>query len=137
MNESQIQLALEASNVGLWQLDLGTQQFLATEHWKQVYGLSPDAPVTFERFLSMIHPDDRERFEAVNTRAHADPTISYDVQFRIIQPDGSVRWVISRLQYLVDVPNQSGLMIGSALDITEVKKAQEQVVEILEGRNHC
>ncbi len=132
MNDAQIDLALELSGVGLWRYDLGTQHFLATEHWKQLYGLPPDAPVTFESFLSMVHPDDHARIEEVITRARV-ASGTHEVQFRITRPDGSLRWLISRLQSIADAPNQSSCLIGSAMDITEVKEAEEQISQILES----
>ncbi|MBO0783751.1 MAG: PAS domain-containing protein, partial [Ktedonobacteraceae bacterium] len=132
MNDAQIQLALELSGVGLWRYDLGTQHFVATEQWKQLYGLSPDDPVTFERFLALVHPEDRAQIEEVKTHARAEPG-PHNIQFRITRPDGSLRWMISRLQYLADVPSQSRHLIGSALDITEVKATEEQITQILES----
>ncbi|HEX7735120.1 MAG TPA: PAS domain S-box protein [Ktedonobacteraceae bacterium] len=132
MNDAQIQLALEASGVGLWRYHLGTQHFVATEQWKRLYGLPPDAPVTFERFLGLVHPEDQARIEEVITRVCAEPD-PHDVQFRIIRPDGSLHWILSRLQSLSNVPNQPSLLIGSALDITEAKEAEEQITQILES----
>ena len=132
MNDAQIQLALVTSGVGLWRYNLGTQHFVATEQWKRLHGLPPDAPVTFETFLALVHPDDRARIEEVETRACVEPG-THGVQFRITRPDGSLHWMISRLQYLADVLNQSGHLIGSAMDITEVKAAEEQITQILES----
>lgn len=133
MNDAQIHLALEASGVGLWRYNLGTQHFVATKQWKRLYGLPPDAPVTFETFLALVHPEDRAQVEKLKTRAHLEP-ITYEVQqFRIILPDGSVRWISSRLQSLADAPNRSKRLIGSALDITEAKAAEEQITQILES----
>ena len=133
MNDAQIHLALEASGVGLWRYNLGTQHFVATKQWKRLYGLPPDAPVTFETFLALVHPQDRAQIEDLKTRARVEP-ITYEVQqFRITRPDGNVRWISSRLQSLADVPNSSKRLIGSALDITDVKKAEEQITQILES----
>ncbi|HEU5380367.1 MAG TPA: PAS domain S-box protein [Ktedonobacteraceae bacterium] len=132
MNEAQIHLALETSGVGLWRYHLGTHLFAATEQWKRLYGLALDAPVTFERFLELVYTEDRARIEDVMTRVRVEP-IPHDVQFRITRPDGSVRWILSRLQSLSEVPNQPGRLIGSALDITETKEAEEQITQILES----
>src|SRR5579885_383165 len=132
MNDVQRQLALETSGVGLWRYHLGTQHFVATPQWKQLYGLPPDAPVTFETFLALVHADDRARIEEVCTRAGDEPG-THNVQFRITRPDGSLHWITSRLQSMADVSNQSSVLIGSALDITEVKAAEERVTQILES----
>lgn len=133
MNDAQIQLALESSGVGLWRYDLGTQHFVATEQWKRLYGLPPDAPVTFERFLALVHPEDRAQIEEARTRARVEPDFHETYRFRSTQPDGSMRWMLSRVQSVPDVPNQSSHLIGSALDITEAKEAEEQIIQIFES----
>lgn len=133
MNDAQIHLALETSGVGLWRYDLGTQHFLATDQWKRLYGLTPDTPVTFERFLALVHPEDRAQIEEARTRARVEPDFQDTHRFRITQPDGSMRWMLSRVQSLSNVPNQSNHLIGSTLDITEAKEAEEQIIQIFES----
>lgn len=132
MNDAQMQLALETSGIGLWRYHLGTQHFVATQQWKRLYGLPPAAPVAFETFLALVHSDDRAQIEEVCTRAYVEPG-THDVQFRITRLDGSLHWMTSRLQSMADIPNQSSMLIGSALDITEVKAAEERVTQILES----
>ncbi len=89
MSEAQRQLAMEASGVGLWDLDLVTRHFVATEQSKRLYGLTNDAQVTFEKFLALVHHDDRTCIDELVTRARTEST-TYDVQFRLIRPDGSL-----------------------------------------------
>ncbi|GHO63410.1 hypothetical protein KSC_023020 [Ktedonobacter sp. SOSP1-52] len=132
MNEAQIHLAMETSAVGLWQYNLSTRHFMATEQWKRLYGLQPDAPVTFGAFLALVHPEDRARIENAITQTHT-ANFTCSQQFQVLRPDGSLRWMTSQLQYLADVPNQSGRLIGSAMDITELKETQERVTAILKS----
>src|SRR5262249_30488738 len=126
MNEAQVQLAMETSGVGLWQYNMNTQQFVATEQWKRLFGLPPDAAVTYNLFLSLVHPDDRAQIAEIDAQACVRHT-RYEAQFRIIRPDGSLRWLTSQLQSIADFSNYSCLLIGSAMDITRVKAAEEQI----------
>jgi len=132
MSEAQIQLALEASGVGMWNYDLVTRRFVATEQWKRLFGLPHDAPLTLESFLAPVHPADRANIEKLVSQARTTHK-TYDVRFRLIQPDGSLRWLTSRLQYISDNTNQSSHLIGSAMDITEQKQATERTAAILES----
>ncbi|HET8843822.1 MAG TPA: PAS domain S-box protein, partial [Ktedonobacteraceae bacterium] len=133
LNDIQTHLALETSGVGLWWHDLGTQQFKATQQWKKLFGLPPDAPVTFETFLALVHPEDRAQIEEGQTRARAEPGTHEIQPFRITRPDGSIRWITGRLQAFEDIPNQPCRLLGSSLDITEAKAAEEQISQILES----
>ncbi|HEU5382478.1 MAG TPA: PAS domain S-box protein [Ktedonobacteraceae bacterium] len=132
MNEAQIHLALETSGVGLWRYDLATQQFVATEQWKRLYGLPPAAPVTFKTFLTLVHPDDRAHFEEIISQARARRA-SCQIEFRIMWPDESVRWLTSQLQCVADASHRPDHLIGSVMDITELKAAEERVISILES----
>jgi PAS domain S-box-containing protein len=133
MNDAQIQLALKMSGVGLWRYHLGTQLFVATEQLKRLYGLPPDAPVTFEILLNLIHPEDRAQIEEAKTQVSVEPDFHDVHQFRITRPDGNVRWMLSQLRSIADVPNRSSHLIGSTLDITKVKEAEEKITQILES----
>jgi PAS domain S-box-containing protein len=132
MSDTQIQLAVEASGMGMWTYDLVTQHFVATEQWKRLFGLPNDTPITFESFLAHVHHDDRACIEDLAAHARTENK-TYNVQFRLIGLDGKLHWVTSRLKYISDKTNQSSHLVGSAIDITEQKQAEERVVAILES----
>ena len=132
LSDAQTKLAMQTLGVGLWQYDLALQQFVATDQWRQLYGLSPDAPLSLHAFLALVYPNDRARIEDTITHLRSEHAISED-QFRIIRPDGHLRWLMSRVQYLADPSNQAGYLIGSTVDVTELKAEQERTTEILES----
>ena len=128
MSEAQIHLAVKASGVGMWHHDLVTRQFVATDQSKRLFGIAGDAPITFESVLALVHPDDRARIDELRARALAEKK-DYDVEYRVIWPDGSLHWLTSRARYLFDIDNQPGDLIGATIDITELKQAEESLRE--------
>ena len=128
MSEAQIHLAVKASGVGMWHHDLVTQQFVATDQGKRLFGVASDAPITQEGFLPLVHPDDQARIYELRARALAEKK-DYDSEYRVIWPDGSLHWLTSRARYLFDIDNQPSDLIGAAIDITELKQVEEALRE--------
>jgi PAS domain S-box-containing protein len=128
MSEAQIQLAVKASGVGMWHHDLLTRQFVATDQSKRLFGIAGDAPITFESVLALVHPDDRARISELRARALAEQK-DYDSEYRVIWPDGSLHWLMSRARCLYDIHNQPSDLIGATINITELKQAEEALRE--------
>jgi PAS domain S-box-containing protein len=116
----------------MWHHDFVTQQFIATDQYKRLLGIASDAPLTYERFLAVVHPDDRARISALRARALTEKK-DYEVEYRVIWPDGSLNWLTSRARYLFDIDNQPSDLIGAAITITELKQAEARIAAILES----
>ncbi|HEX4715455.1 MAG TPA: PAS domain-containing protein, partial [Ktedonobacteraceae bacterium] len=128
MSAAQIQLAVKASGVGMWHHDLVTHHFVATNQYKELCGIASDAPLTYEHLLALIHPDDRALIQELRARALAEKK-DYHVEYRVIWPDGSLHWLMSRARYLYDIHNQPNYLIGATINITELKQAEEALRE--------
>ena len=93
--EERLKLAADAAEVGMWMLDVEGGRFWATERARQIFGYSPETDVTFDRFLESVQPDCREPVtEAV--RGAVEDGREVDIEYRILHPDGSERWIHSR-----------------------------------------
>ena len=92
-SEERLRFALEAAAMGTWDWDLATQAVRWSANVERLHGLPPGAfDSTFASYEREIHPDDRARVLASVGRAIADG-VPHDVEYRIVAPDGSVRWV--------------------------------------------
>lgn len=122
---ARLTLALEASNAGIWEWDLETNEnYWSDELWK-VYGLEPHscAP-SYEAWRQLVHPDDRELAEQI-VQAAAEKGKDLMVEFRIRRNDGSIRWILSQGRLLRLTPGKPGRFIGIAVDITERRHAED------------
>lgn len=117
---------VEATGLGLWEYDVAADKLSWSDRTKALYGLPPETEITFERYRAAIHPDDRGRTIAAYEAARDTPGGGdFSFEHRAVAPDGQVRWVLAhgRVIYRNDAP---ALVLGSSLDITERKRAEEQ-----------
>jgi PAS domain S-box-containing protein len=125
-SEEKLQLAIDATDLGLWDYNLVTDTLLWSDRLKAFYGLPPDAKVTFGTFEQTSHPDDRERILRTYEAA-LDPASGghFKIEHRIMAPDGSVRWLLASGQVLFEGSGKPVRCIGTALDITDRKHAEQ------------
>jgi PAS domain S-box-containing protein len=128
MSEAQLQLALKASGVGIWDWNLLTKRAVFTDQMATHLGLSPETSARYERFLACIHPDDREKVKRTHQRILAEKT-EYRTEYRTIWPDGSIHWLLARGRCIDDLHGKPIHLLGAAMDITELKQAEEAMLE--------
>jgi PAS domain S-box-containing protein len=125
-SEAQLRLATTAGGIGIWDFDPRTGQLRWDERCKTMFGLSPDAEITYEAsFLAGLHPDDRDRCDMAVRRA-LDPGGSGEVniEYRTIGvEDGIERSIVAKGGTLFegDIPVR---FIGTVVDISERKKTE-------------
>jgi two-component system cell cycle sensor histidine kinase/response regulator CckA len=126
-----LDLANEAAGLGTWDHNLVTGEL----HWdaraKALFGLPPDALVTYGGWVEAIHPEDLLTAEEALERALRERQ-PFSTEYRVIRPDGSIHWlaVIGRGSYGpgTGIPLR---MRGILLDITERKRTEERLQEVL------
>jgi PAS domain S-box-containing protein len=125
--EERLRLATEAADIGWWDVEAGHGRLSWPPRVKAMFGISPEVPVTMDDFYNGLHPDDHDRVAAVYAGA-ADPARRelYDVEYRTIgKEDGILRWVSAKGRGVFDETGSCKRVIGTAIDITERKLAQE------------
>jgi PAS domain S-box-containing protein len=128
-SEQRLMLAQSAAHMGLWERDLRTNVKTISGEYAKLYGLAPDHPaLTYEEWLSLIHPDDRERLE-IDIQASIERTGSWDTEFRVVRPDGSVRWLLTKGTVFLDDSGEPVRRAGVNLDITERKQIEAALRE--------
>jgi PAS domain S-box-containing protein len=122
-SEERLRFALEASSVGTWEWHLSSQSVQWSANLEQLHGLPPGTfDGTFDSYVREIHPDDRERVLASQRRAIAEGS-PYDVEYRIVAPDGTVRWVEGKGR--VELENGTPVrMTGVCIVVTRRKEAE-------------
>ena len=123
-SEADLHLALDAAHLGHWNWNIATGAVSWSARCKALYGLPPDAEMTYDRFLSIVHPEDRERINAAMNRA-VETRAEYDVEKRVVWPDGSFHWNASRGRVFSDATGRDLQMAGVTIDITERKQAEQ------------
>ncbi len=124
-SEERLSLALAASGVGTWHWKLASDTITWDPHICRLFGLKPeDAPRSYDAVMPLIHASDRERVGDEVTRSLKDKD-DYQSEFRVIWPDGSLHWLLSRGKVYRDAGGQAMRMTGVCWDITERREAEE------------
>jgi len=125
-SEERLQLAAEAAEVGMWMLDVEGGRFWATDRARQIFGYAADTDVTMERFLESVHSVCREPVREAVRRAIEDGH-EVDIEYKIVLPDGSERWIHSRGRMQpASAENPAGLL-GVSIDVTERKGSENEL----------
>jgi PAS domain S-box-containing protein len=132
-SEQRLRLALETGRIGLWVWN--STDVANSGDWsprlKEIFGLPRHAEVTHEMFLECVHPEDRGRVNAGVMQALAGANAGeYRCEYRAIPPPaGELRWVTARGQAFFDAEGRAIRFIGTVMDITERKLAEQSMVE--------
>jgi PAS domain S-box-containing protein len=130
-SEERLRVALDAARLGAWQLDLSTGQMNCTPLCKSIFGLAPEAEFTYDTLLGMVHPDDRAPMRESVERALTERD-TYRAEYRVVRPDGSLRWVLASGRGDYDARGEPRGMVGVALNITDRKLAEQEREQLLQ-----
>jgi PAS domain S-box-containing protein len=122
-SEERLRFVLDATSMGIWDWDLTTNRVQWSDNLERIHGLAPGTfDGTFASYEREIHPEDRDRVLASAQRALSEG-VPHDVEYRIVAPDGSVRWCEGKGQ----VEYQDGRpvrMTGVCMMVTPRKEAE-------------
>lgn len=116
------------AHFGWWERDFTTNRVTLSEEVSRIFGVQPvDLPQWHERWLKLIHPEDRAKAaEAAAVALHPGGP-RYDVEYRVARPDGSVRVIRSQGDVTWDDTGRPLRQFGVMLDITELRRAEQEL----------
>jgi PAS domain S-box-containing protein len=126
-SEERLRLASEAAGFGTYDYKLPAGDVYWSPSLRRIAGVEGEKLLTLDAVLGIVYPDDRDML-ARHIAGYSSETDRRTLEFRIVRPDGSVRWLLDRGQAMPDKrPASNGWrIIGTALDITERKQAEER-----------
>ena len=132
-SEGRLRAALEASSTSTFCWDMHTNGVECDEGLFHLFGVDPaTAAGSFELFVSLIHPDDRDRVIAGALRCAAEG-VDLDEEFRIVRQDGTVRWAVDKAKTVFDDDGKPRYLIGACVDVTERRLRDEQFRALAES----
>ncbi len=128
-NELLLTKSQQIAHFGSWEFNLVNNQVYWTDELYRIYGLKPKSiEITNEIHISMIHPEDVGIINnaTVNLLKNHQP---YQINFRIIRPDGTIRIVNEQAEVLLDDTNKPIKILGIGHDVTEQKQAENEIIK--------
>jgi len=130
-SEARLANAQRIAKLGHWEWDLATGGVQRSEEIYAIVGRTRDElPATHRAFLETLHADDRPLFEEAIERA-MDRRQPFNLDFRVVRPDGSIRIVHQQTELEYDGAGNVRRMLGTTQDITERKRAEEQIRQLV------
>jgi len=124
-SEALLAEAQHIGEVGSWEWDVAADTLVWTDQLFRLYGMAPQStPLDCAALLERAHPDDRPAIRATLGRASHDHR-PFRLEYRVVWPDGSVRWLDGRGSVVADRAGKVVKVVGTAQDITETKLAEE------------
>jgi len=126
-SQEHLRLALSASRMGTWNWNIQTGKISWSDNLETLFGLEPgEFDGSFEMFAARLHQDDRDRLLAAVEHAVATGE-DYDIEFRVVSPNGTIRWALSQGKVFYDENGQPMQMAGIDLDISDRKQVEEEL----------
>lgn len=141
-SEQRLRLALEAAELGTWDVDPETRRLEWSARCKVLFGLPEDAAIDYREFLARLHPEDREQVDrAVESALDPANGGTYDVEYRTLTPSGVQRWVRANGRAFFSSEGRPTRFIGTMQDIGDRKQRDAERAELLhaarQAREHA
>ena len=125
----QLLYAAESAEIGLWFWDLAEEKIYSTPKCNEFLEISPFEAISYEDFLEVVHPDDRQTLvdaflESQNKGAE------YDVEYRVIYSDGNIHWLSTRGKTYLDTDGKPASIMGVVRRITDRKNADKELSRV-------
>jgi PAS domain S-box-containing protein len=128
-SEGKLEEAQRIAHVGHWDIDLDADRSNGSDETFRILGLPPrEEGITSAEFKQLIHPDDWESIAQARMSAQRGDR-PYDLEYRVVRPDGELRFVHSRGDVTRDESGRPRYMFGTVQDVTERKRAEEELRE--------
>jgi PAS domain S-box-containing protein len=129
-----LRLALAASGMATWDWEVETGQVRWSDEMGPLYGLPlGTAGIDSDSYFGLIHPDDRALVRAAD-RAALDGSDAYEVDFRVVLPDGAVRWLAGRGSVVErDAAGEARRIVGVTMDVSARRQAEAERLRLAEA----
>lgn len=128
VSNQQLNAAQEIAHIGHWQWDVGLNKVSWSDQLYKIYGTQPGGEISYESYLEKLHPEDKEFVHSNVQRAFLEgqfPSFTH----RLLMPDGAEKIIQSNGEVITNEQGKVVKMIGTAQDVTEVQKSQQQLKE--------
>jgi PAS domain S-box-containing protein len=128
-SENLLNRSQEIAHLGSWELDLINDRLIWSDEVYRIFGLKPrEFGATYEAFLEVVHPDDRDAVDKAFSGSLSEGRNSYEIEHRVVRKQtGEIRVVYEKCYHLRDKSGKVIRSIGMVHDVTEQKKAEQEM----------
>src|SRR6266576_3055581 len=127
-SEGRAALAADAAHLGVWEFDPATNEVWVSDELRDLFQITPGTDVDYAAFQERVYPDDQPLHNSAIKRA-IETKGSYEIEYRVLLQDGTVRWISGRARCMSDGDGRSTRLLGVSMDVTERKQAENEAME--------
>lgn len=124
VRDERFRLGIEGAGIGIWDLDLSTHRLLWSRTTRKLFGVPDELPLSYELFLSLLEPQDREQTDQAIKRS-AETGCDFDMQYHVGGRSHLHKWVRARGSIVRDQEGLAGHLSGLVIDIDDQKQIEE------------
>jgi PAS domain S-box-containing protein len=127
---TQLALAGKAGLVATFAYDVKTGRVQISEGYAAIYGFAEGTTeIARSQWRALVFPDDLERLESLRRQAFADRQREYGLEYRIMLPDGGVRWIETRSFVSYDGEGHAQRVVGVNIDVTDRRRMEQALTD--------
>jgi two-component system CheB/CheR fusion protein len=142
-SKERLNLAVEAAEMGTWDFNLLTKEFILDQRCKSLFGLSPDDQIDFKQYMDLIQAEDRDLLKEAFEQAIAGVNNGeFEQEFRVVEnKNNKIQWLKSKGKVYFNDEGIAFRFVGTSLDITTQKTLDEANRELIKKKDdfyeHC
>ena len=128
--KKRFELAIIASNDGLWGIDFKSQKIYFSDKWLDMFGYEKDEVLTFSDWFNLIHSEDKINVEKLFDRIFAKVDDTFICEYRLKTKNEGFKWVLARGKSFLDENNELDRMLMMSMDIDKNKRMKKELLDI-------
>ncbi len=133
--EERVVLAAGAAHLGVWEMDPATNELWMSDSARTLFQFGSETHVDHAAVQDRVYPEDRALRDSAVKRA-IETRAGYDIEYRLLLPDGTLRWIGARGRYVAGRNRKGARLIGVSRDITPRKLAEAEALRHREELGH-
>jgi PAS domain S-box-containing protein len=133
--EERVVLAAEAAHLGVWEMDLGTNEIWMSDSARTLFQFDSATRVDHTALQDRVHPEDRALRDSAVKNA-IETRSGYEMEYRVLLPDGTQRWIGGRGRCVAGDNREGARLIGVSIDITPRKLVEAETLRQRDELNH-
>ncbi|WP_419764426.1 MAG: PAS domain-containing protein [Arcobacter sp.] len=128
--KKRFELAIIASNDGLWDIDFKTQKIYFSDKWLDMFGYEKDEVLTFSDWFNLIHNEDKANVEKLFDKIFAKGDDTFICEYRLKSKNEGFKWVLARGKSFLDDNNELDRMLMMSMDIDKNKRMKKELLDV-------
>jgi len=128
--KKRFELAIIASNDGLWDIDFKTEKIYFSGKWLDMFGYKRGEIESFPQWFALIHNEDKEKVKILFDKIFAKGTDTFICEYRLKTKNEGFRWVLARGKSFVNDENKLDRMLMMSMDIDKNKRMKKELLDV-------